>query len=220
MTYSDQRQVPYRLEAVDPKGVAAIHAATVEVLSETGVVYEDTEALELLTSAGAVIEEEGLVKIPEGLVDQSIESAPSAILIHWRAGDEAIRVEHGYSYCGTGSDCLYVIDSQTQERRQATKRDIETFARLSDALPNIDFVLSMGLASDVPRATADLHHFQAMVSNTSKPIFFTVMDHRNLVDIVGLATEIAGGSQALEDRPFLGLFAMPSPPLRHYETAL
>jgi trimethylamine--corrinoid protein Co-methyltransferase len=94
-------------------------------------------------------------------------------------------VEQGYTYCGTGSDCLYVIDSQTGERRRTTKTDIGTFARLGDGLANIDFILSMGLASDVPRDTADLHHFEAMICNTSKPIFFTATDHHHLIHIIG-----------------------------------
>jgi trimethylamine--corrinoid protein Co-methyltransferase len=220
MTYIEKRQVPYRLQVVDPQGIAAIHDATVQVLSETGVAYEDEEALELLTAAGAVATEEGLVKIPGALLGQAIESAPSAILMHSREGEEAMRLERGFTYCGTGSDCLYVIDSQAGERRRTTKTDIGTFARLGDALPNIDFILSMGLASDVPRDTADLHHFEAMVCNTSKPIFFTATNHYNLIDIINMAKEVSGGLQELQDHPFLGLFAMPSPPLRHPKIAL
>jgi len=220
VTYVKKRQVPHRLQAVDPQGIAAIHDATVQVLSETGVVYEDEEALELLSAAGAVANDAGLVKIPEALLGQAIESAPSTILMHSREGEEAMRLEHGYKYCGTGSDCLYVIDSQTGERRRTTKTDIGTFARLGDGLENIDFILSMGLASDVPRDTADLHHFEAMVCNTSKPIFFTATNHYNLIDIINMAKEVAGGLQELQDHPFLGLFAMPSPPLRHPKIAL
>jgi trimethylamine--corrinoid protein Co-methyltransferase len=35
-----------------------------------------------------------------------------------------------------------------------------------------------------------------------------------------MAKEVAGGPQELHDHPFLGLFAMPSPPLRHPKIAL
>jgi len=220
VTVADERRVPHRLEVVDSDGVAAIHAATVEVLSETGVIFEDREALELLSSAGAEISDEGLVKIPETLLEKAVDSAPSVVRIYSREGEEAMRLERDYVYCGTGSDCPYVIDSRTGARRPALKRDIGTFAILSDALPNIDFILSMGLASDVPPETADLHHFQAMVYNTCKPIIFTSVDHQNLVDIVELASEVRGSAQGLEERPFLTLFAMPSPPLRHSCIAL
>jgi trimethylamine--corrinoid protein Co-methyltransferase len=220
MTLRNRRRLPYRLDVVDTEDISSIHAATVDVLSNTGVVYEDEETVQLLSEAGAVPSDGGLVKIPEHLLESAVQSAPSSILIYSRTGDEAMRLEQGQTYCGTGSDCLYVIDSETRARRLAVKKDIEIFAHLGDALPNIDFVLSMGLASDVPRDTADLHHFQAMVSNTTKPILFTATDHQNLVDIIDLAREIVGGAKALENRPLLGLFAMPSPPLRHSKIAL
>ena len=216
----ESRQVPYRLEVLDSDGIAAIHAATVEVLSETGVVYEEKEAQDLLSSAGAVVDDDGLAKIPEALLERVIDATPSSWLLYSRDGEEAMRLERGYAYCGTGSDCPYVIDSQSLARRHTTKADVEIFTRLSDALPNIDFVLSMGLASDVPAETADLHHFRAMISNTSKPVFFTTTSHQNLTDIIQLGREIAGGAAALKELPFLALFAMPSPPLRHSKTAL
>jgi trimethylamine--corrinoid protein Co-methyltransferase len=214
------RRILYRLEPIDLAGVQAIHAATLAVLADTGALFEDPEAVELLVSHGAKVNGTGRVSIPPGLVEQALASAPSVIGLYTRDGRPAMHLARGTVYCGTGSDCPYVLDFQSGERRLATKRDIESFARLSDALPNIDFVMSMGLACDVPTPTADLHHFQAMVSNTLKPVCFTAVRHENLLQIVDLAAAIAGGREALQHRPFLILYAMPSPPLRHSKTAL
>lgn len=216
----NDKKVPYRLEAVDSDDIAAIHAATLGILAETGALYEEPQALALLTSAGAVGDDDGRVRIPPDLVQRALDSAPSAVMLYTREGEDAMRLEPGYVYFGTGSDCPNVIDSETGERRPARKKDIEIFSRLCDALPNIDFILSMGIASDVPSQSADLHHFQAMVCNTSKPILFTVVEHENMPHIAAFASEIAGGAAALKERPFIALFAMPSPPLRHSKTAL
>jgi len=220
VTGTDNRQVPHQLAALDADGIAAIHAATLRVLSEAGAFFEDREAVDLLASAGATPDAEGRIGIPRALVERAIASAPKAMRIYTREGQEALRLEPGYVYCGTGSDCPNVHDFETGERRPATVRDIELFTRLSDALPNIDFILSMGLASDAPTYTADLHHFQAMVTHTTKPIFFTAVVEENLSRIIQLASQIAGSQQALEERPFLAHFAMPSPPLRHSKVAL
>lgn len=216
----DEKRIAYQLEVLSSDDIAAIHSGTLEVLSETGAFFEDGEAVMLLSSAGAAVGDDGRVRIPEALVQQAIDSAPSGLLLYTREGEKAMRLEPGYVYCGTGSECPNVIDLETGQRRPATKRDIETFALLSDALPNIDFVMSMGLAFDVPTQSADLHHFQAMVCNTSKPIFFEAVVHENLTYIIELAGEIAGGPQALRERPFLAHYAMPSPPLRHSKIAL
>lgn len=220
MTSKANRQIPYQLRAVDADDIDAIHAATLRVLSEAGAFFEDQEAMDLLVSAGAVTDVDRRVRIPGELVERAIASAPKAILLYTREGEEALRLEPGHVYCGTGSDCPNVLDFETGERRSATKRDIELFTRLSDALPNIDFILNMGLASEAPTYTADLHHFQAMVTHTTKPIFFTALVDENLNHIIQLAGYIAGSQQALKDHPFLAHFAMPSPPLRHSKIAL
>jgi trimethylamine--corrinoid protein Co-methyltransferase len=214
------RRVPYALDVLDPASIDAIHEATLEVLSETGALFEDEEVLELLDSAGASVDDEHQVRVPPSLVEQAIESAPSSVSFFTRDGEEAMRLEPGYVYFGTGSDCPDVLDPETGVRRKAVKRDIETFARLSDALPGIDFILSMGLASDVPSSTADVHHFHAMVCNTTKPVLFTAVRDENLPHILDLAAEIVGSQDTLAERPFVGLYAMPSPPLRHSKVAL
>jgi trimethylamine--corrinoid protein Co-methyltransferase len=216
----DEKRVPYRLGVLDADRIGAIHEATMEVLTETGALFEDGEAVELLSAAGAKVEDGHRVRIPSYLVEQAIDSAPSSLAFFNREGGKAISLEPGYVYFGTGSDCPDVIDRDTGARRKTLKSDIEMLARLSDALPNIDFILSMGLASDVPRKTADLHHFQAMVCNTSKPVLFTAVDGENLPHIIDMAVEIAGGIETLKQRPFVGLYAMPSPPLRHSKVAL
>jgi trimethylamine--corrinoid protein Co-methyltransferase len=217
----ETKRVPYKLDVVNADEIGAMHEATLEVLAETGALFEEEEAVELLASAGAKVEGDSHnVKIPPSMVQNAIESAPSSMIFYTREGEEAIRLEPGYVYFGTGSDCPDVMDPETGARRKTLKRDIEILTRLSDALPNIDFILSMGLASDVPRKSADIHHFQAMICNTSKPVLFTAVDDENLPHIIDMATMIAGGQGQLEDRPFVGLYAMPSPPLRHSRVAL
>ena len=53
------------------------------------------------------------------------------------------------TYFGTGLDCLYVRDAASGLRRRALLKDVEDMAGLADKLPNVDFVMSMGLPADV-----------------------------------------------------------------------
>ncbi|MFW9916810.1 MAG: trimethylamine methyltransferase family protein [Candidatus Thorarchaeota archaeon] len=211
------RKVPNKLNFVTSESMASLHSATIEILSERGASFENPEAIDLLLEAGAAFSEDNRITIPESLVQQAINSAPSKIQIYDRTGNKAMYLGNDDVYCGTGSDCLFVLDSEAG-RCSTLKKDIEVFTRLSDSLSNIDFVLSMGIATDVPTLTADLHHFQAMVLNTTKPIVFTIVEPRNLPLIIAIANKIAG--QALKNRPFLLHYAMPSPPLKHSKIAL
>lgn len=212
------RKIANKLDLVTSESIASLHSATIEVLSEKGAFFENQKAIDLLLDAGAKVADDNRVKIPETLIQQAINSAPSTIQIFTRDGNKSMFLGDDNVYCGTGSDCLFVIESESGQRRPALKKDIETFARLSDSLTNIDFVLSMGIASDVPTQTADLHHFQAMAMNTTKPVGFTIVEPKNLPLIRYFADLIAGG--ALRERPFLIHYAMPSPPLKHSKIAL
>ncbi|MFO7849676.1 MAG: class I SAM-dependent methyltransferase, partial [Spirochaetia bacterium] len=65
---------------------------------------------------------------------------------------------------GTGSDTPYIIDIETGKRRKSVKQDTINATRIADALENIDFVMSMARASDVPGERTDRHHLERAFS--------------------------------------------------------
>lgn len=210
---SDRRvyEIP-RFEILSEDGRQRIYYAALEVLEHTGMRIQGEEALALLKEAGARIDGD-TAYIPSYLVQKSLRSTPKQVLIYTRDGELAMRLGGSNSYFGTGSDCPYILDSFTGERRKSTKRDVEQAAVICDALPNIDFVMSMGLISDKPPTVTDLHQFQAMAFNMRKPIVFTSLDRRGAEDIIKMAAVIAGGEERLRERPFIIHYAEPSSPL-------
>ena len=56
--------------------------------------------------------------------------------------------------------------------RKAVLSDVVNGVRLVDALPNMDFVMSMFLPSDVPRADYERHQMSIMLQESTKPIIF------------------------------------------------
>lgn len=189
-----------------------IYSAALEVLEHTGIRIQGEEALSLLEEAGAQINGD-MAYIPSYLVERSLRSVPKRVLIYTRDGKLAMNLGGSNSYFGTGSDCPYILDSFTGERRKSTQGDIEKGVTICDALPNIDFVMSMGLISDKPPAVTDLYQFQAMAFNTKKPIVFTSLNRRGAEDIIKMAAVIAGGEKELRKRPFIIHYIEPSSPL-------
>jgi len=84
---------------------------------------------------------------------------------------------------------------------------------ICDTLPNIDFMMSMGLISDKPTVVTDIHQFQAMVFNTKKPIVFTSLTIPGAEDIIKMAGIIAGSEEELRRKPFIIHYIEPSSPL-------
>lgn len=196
-----------------------LHFATLDILERVGVRVFEEEALLLLKEGGARVEG-NLVKIPAWMVQEALVTAPARVSLATREGKRALSLEKGNIYYGTGSDTPFTIDLETGLRRPAVKEDVAAATLLSDALENIDFVMSLGLASDVPPAISDVHQFEAMTLNTSKPVCFTAHGREGLLDIIEMARAAAGGKEALLERPYIVLYDEPTSPLLHSREAV
>jgi len=160
-------------------------------------------------------------RIPAALVDDALRTAPRRFSLKPRpaAGHAAdgepggLDLADGNSYFGTGSDCVYITDPDSEEWRQATENDVEGMAALAEQLPNIDFVMSMGLPSDVPAQAGDPAQYAAMLAGTRKSLL--TMAH----DAASLRRRCDMAAMCGETRSF-GCYAMPNPPLVHSAEAL
>lgn len=197
-----------------------IHLASLEVLRRTGVRVHEAESLALLREAGCTVSDGNWVRFPPAVVEEALRRAPSRIVLCDRSGAARVFLEGRRSYFGTGSDLPHTLDLETGQRRPSRLSDVQDTARLVDALPHLDFVMSMALPSDVPPRTSDRHSFLAMVENTVKPIVFTAWDEAGLLDLIAMAEAVAGGPQELALKPFLLAYLEPSSPLQHSEVVL
>ncbi len=195
-----------RLTIWDDAVCARVHEATLEVLAETGIEVKYAPAVEVFAGAGARVEGTR-VRIPAELVEAAVKSAPRDWTIKPRGGDtEPMVLDAHHSYCGTGSDVLYVCDPDTRERRRVRRADVEGMAALCEKLPNIDFVMSMGLPEDAPQAIDDLVQVDAMMRGTRKPLLVAPRDGH----ILGRMKEMAAFAGETDS---FGIYAMPVPPL-------
>jgi trimethylamine--corrinoid protein Co-methyltransferase len=199
--------------------VRAVHYATLEILSQTGVEMRDPQGRELLLEAGAW-ESDGRINIPENLVSDAITSAPSRIPMYDRLGNLAMPLELDKVFFGPGSDTTFTLDVETGERRRTTAQDVEDIARVCDALDNMDFIMSMGNPSDVPPDDLYIHEFIRMIRGSVKPNVYTVKNREDMEDVYRIAVAVAGGEQALRERPFFMLYAEPISPLLFPEESL
>jgi len=186
-----------------------VHEATLKVLEEVGTDVRHEGARELLARAGARVEGRR-VFIPRALVEAALQSAPRVCQVSGRAAGRRLdlTLDSEHTYYGTGSDCLFVRDPETGERRRVRRADVEGMAALADKLPNIDFVMSMGLPADVPMAVDDLSAVVAMLRGTQKPLLIATRDARPFAAILEMCA-LAG------ERRSFAIYAMPTPPLLH-----
>jgi len=112
------------------------------------------------------------------------------------------------------------LDSFTGKRREFLSGDVEDAVRLVDALPNIDFSMSMGLAPDFPSELQYQYKYAIMIRNSTKPQVITAADKISLNDIADIAAAVVGGREELSRKPVFVLYDEPTSPLVHINEAL
>ncbi len=211
-------------EVLTSDEIEAIYFAALRVLYETGVRVYDKEGVDVAHAGGAIVEDvqddSALVKIPPWMVDKALATLPRKVTVHGADRQYRMELYKDAIYFGAGSDTPYTIDPYTHERRRATYKDVKNFAKLAEALPNIDFHMSLGIVQDVAVGTYDRWQYLAMLEGTNKPINITAVDLEGVKDQLEMAYIRIGGEQEWKKGPIFSLYIEPVSPLSHSEEVI
>jgi trimethylamine--corrinoid protein Co-methyltransferase len=207
---TEKRSVGFRVLTDDQ--IEEIKRAAFEVMSKVGFRVYHEGARKMLKQAGAPVNGE-IVKVPEHVVSECLRTTPKGWTIYDREGKRAMEVEGRKSYYGTSTASPRTKDALSGEIHPTRVADIAIGAKVADALANIDWVMPMGSVQDVPPKVADLYEFEAVVTNTTKPIVFIGYTPRGVELVFEMAAEVAGGIDKLRQRPFVIFYPEPISPL-------
>jgi trimethylamine--corrinoid protein Co-methyltransferase len=192
-----------------------IYHAALRVLEETGMVLQHEGATERLIDAGCRLTPDGWVTIPATLVEAAIASAPATIALFDREGRQAMDVGGRRAFFGTGSDVMVHIDGKTLERRATRLDSVARAARLCDALPNIDFIMSFAIPHEIDPRRAFIESFAAMAVNSVKPIVAIADSREELTVIRDMSLAFRENPAHLREKPYWVHLSGPISPLKH-----
>jgi len=192
--------------------VQSIHGASLQVLEEAGVMVKNQAALELLKEAGCSVDG-NLVRMPQGLVTESLEKAPSSFDLHSREGGTRDTVGGDNVIYNPGSAAIYFIDRETEEMRRAKAKDFKELVRLTDALEHIHAQSTAMVPADVPEGISDLYRLYVILKNSTKPIVTGAFTKEGLIDMKRMLEAVVGGPEKLAAAPRAIFDCCPSSPL-------
>ena len=143
------------------------------------------------------IADNGRVLIPEPLARKAISTAPESVTLYGRNG-KPVTVGGMNVNFDPGSAAIYILDSETRQIRQPVTRDLVRFARLVDALSNIDCQSTGIVPADVPREMADRYRAYIGLRNCAKPIVTGTFSAEAFDPMRRMLEAIAGGPDKLE----------------------
>ena len=212
VNYRASQGIGFRLLSEDQLQV--LFEAATHVLEHVGMEVRHEEVRDLLGRSGAFIDGSRAL-LPSHMVRQALATAPRGFTVFSREGDRRkdLRIGSGFVNYGPGPTCMNFLDPRSGERRTFTRGDAADVARVCDALPNIDFVESLGTVGDVGNGLADTHEFAPMFANTGKPIVAWSYGLAGAEEIHSIAVAEAGGQRQFELRPNYIHYCEPLSPL-------
>jgi trimethylamine--corrinoid protein Co-methyltransferase len=192
-----------------------VHALTLKTLETIGVLIRSQSVLRILDEAGATVDfSSGIARIPESLVKEALARAPKSIRMCARDKryDMQLPVE-AVPYCATTGLGIFMKDLETGEERETTRADLALFARLADALPQVDFFWPSVTAGDVPQQVHTIHELWVSLQNQTKHIqgdSVSALDARKQIELASLVVD---GEEELRRRPIFSVVSCPIAPL-------
>jgi trimethylamine--corrinoid protein Co-methyltransferase len=208
-----------RLSVLNDDQIEQVHQATLEVLERTGVQITHPRAVELLHGAGARVDGDR-VHIPAWMVEDAIRTAPPRVVLGNRSGERTVFLEDKKHWFGPSLDCIDYLDPLTHERRRFVSEDCAVTATVADALTNYTWVMTIGMADDVPADVADRVIAQQVFTHTEKPLVFCCKDVNSVRDIYEMALLITGGETQFQQAPTCVHYSEPISPLLYYDPAV
>ncbi len=210
-----QRNSGFSLNVMTDDEVHEIHLSTLEVLNDVGVFVENEAALDQYEAGGCRVDRENLVvKIPHWVVASAIRSAPASFKAYGRTPEYDVLLEDNRVTFTNFGEGIRFVDPDTGEHRDTTKADVEKAARIIDYLEHVETYERAMCSHDKPPQVQAIHNAEASLTNTSKHHWLGPVDKYQAGKIIDICSEIAGGRDKFEERPFLTFVTCPISPLK------
>lgn len=159
----------YRKPAVfSDEQMQQIHEASLEILQNTGVVYQSEAARDVLKAHGATVEGEK-VFIPASLVSECLSKVPSSFRVDAINPDRAVTVGGDLVIHPAGGE-VFLKDADGHRHNTTTIKQFSDLQKIYQACDNINMTGYQPLSpGDVPVETRGLHCLYETMLYTDKP---------------------------------------------------
>jgi trimethylamine--corrinoid protein Co-methyltransferase len=203
-----------KLELLSPDLIDHVLGEAFYLLETHGVKVQDAGARRLLGEAGARVDEANeVVRIPEALVRQALETAPREFYLYNRAGEPVVRYGGDAVHFDPGSSGVHILDPDTLEHRPSQTPDLVRLVQVAEMLPQYAAQSTAVVCNEVPKAIGDLYRLYIVLLYSAKPVVtgaFSVPTAHYMFDMLAI---FAGGREELAQKPLAVFDVCPSPPL-------
>jgi trimethylamine--corrinoid protein Co-methyltransferase len=193
----------------------AVHEKSLQILGQIGAQFHSQRARKILQTGGALVDHETkIARIPAGMVEGALASAPKTFTLASRTPERDVDLpceKSGYVLDNGG---IYTRDHHTGQRRTSNYRDNIEFLKVFDEMPSSAIVWSTTVHEFQPRS-AGVKACMASFMHSSLHIQDELTDPAEVPLIVEALESILGDQQAVRDRKIYSVVYCTLPPLGH-----
>ncbi|MEM7269443.1 MAG: trimethylamine methyltransferase family protein [Pseudomonadota bacterium] len=184
--------------------VLKIHNAALDACEQIGFADAPESGVKALTEAGAILGDDGRIRIPRALIEDSLAIAPKEVILRGRDPKHDLHLSGNKVHYGTAGAAVHMVDVENREYRESTLQDLYDAARIVDCMDNIHFFQRPMVCRDVTdNYELDLNTIYACCAGTSKHIGTSFVEPSHMPGCFDLIHQIAGGEEAWRAKPFM-----------------
>ena len=193
-----------RYQPLSQEGIERIHQAVLDALETIGLADAPQSGIDYMTAAGAILGDDGRLRFPRALIEDTIASANRSITLYSRDGKNDLDLRGSNVHFGTAGAAVHVVDVEGRIYRDSTVKDLCDAARLTDKINNIHFLQRPMVCRDIiDNREMDLNTIYACCSGTTKHVGTSFTEVGFARDAFKMLHMIAGGEDAWRARPFV-----------------
>ncbi len=193
-----------RFKPLTRAGVAAVAENVLRILEEVGFADATPHCVEVCTRAGAVLGDDGRLRMPRGLVEKTLEQAARNLVLHGQDPRHDLQISGSRVHFATAGAAVMVADPENDEYRESTAQDLYDMARIADLCDHIHMFQRTCVLRDIADNYAmDLNTTYCAVSGTTKHVGSSWAHFRHVEKTLDMLHIIAGGEAQWRARPFV-----------------
>lgn len=181
-----------------------IHGAVLDALEQIGLADAPQSGVDYLTGAGAIQGDDGRIRFPRALIEETIAKANNEITLYGRDPRHDMQLTGTRVHYGTAGAAVHLVDVDGHSYHECTVQDLHDAARIADVLDNIHFVQRPMVCRDITdNYEMDINTIYACCSGTTKHVGTSFSEAAHVKGALEMLHTIAGGEDKWRERPFV-----------------
>ena len=188
-----------RYEVLSEEAMATLDKGWRKLMTEIGVEFMDSRALDLFKAAGQRVEDHTVFLDPDFVLEQ-VAKAPAEFDVQARNPENNIHIGGDAMAFGAVYGPPFVREGEV--RRDATMEDFRNFTKLAQSFPVLDSAGGVICEpSDTPLDSRHLDMTYALQTLTDKVYMGNVVSGVNAADTIAMTSILFGSREAIEQTP-------------------